>query len=236
MDKKTRLDEDASIYQPIKETTEKEKLKDMTVKKRISYLWEYYKVHALIIIGIIALIVYVVHEIKTPNVEVKLYAAVINSTIETNVWDEYETKMIENLELDPVTSEVFFNDMFYYNGASDYEANVRQAFAIYITAAEFDIIIAPQSEFSNYVWSEFLDPLSDQLPTDLYSALTDSFYLSATEDNPKIDAYGIYLADTKLFKEHAIPIEDDPYIIGIVTNSQHKENATKFIRYIYNEE
>lgn len=235
MAKQTKLGEDATIYQPKKETSEKERLKNMSVKKRFSHLWEYYKIHGLIIIAIIALIIYIVYQIRTPNVDVKLYAAIINNTIETEVWDDYEERMIEYLELDPVTSEIFFNDIFYYNSTPDYEANVRQAFAIYITAAEIDLIIAPISEFANYVNFGFLDPLSDQLPTDLYSSLTDDFYLSGTEDNPKVYAYGIYLADTKLFKENARPVEDDPYIIGIVANSQHKENAVKFIRYIYTE-
>lgn len=236
MSKKTRLDDDASIYQARKESTEKEKLKDMPFKKRISYIWEYYKVQGLAIILILAFAIYIVYEIKTPNAQIKLYTAIINNTIHTDVWDEYEETMMELLELDPVTSEVFFNDMFIYNGTADYQMNVRSAFALYIASADIDLVIAPKSEFSNYVDIGILDKLSDQLPTDLYSSLTDEFYLSDTEDNPKVHAYGIYLADTKLFKEHSIPSTDDPYIIGITTNSQHKENAVKFIRYIYNEE
>lgn len=237
MAKKTKLGEDASIYQPKREISEKENFKNMSLKNKFSHLWEYYKIHGFIIIGVIAFIIYIVYQIRTPNVDVKLYAAIINNTIETEVWDDYEEKLLEYLEFDPETSEIFFNDIFYYNSTPDYEANVRQAFAIYITAAEVDLIIAPMSEFSNYVHFGFLDPLSDQLPTDLYSTLTDDFYLSGTEDNPKVNAYGIYLSDTKLFKEYSRPVDDgDPYIIGIVANSQHKESAVKFIRYIYIED
>lgn len=235
MSKNTKLDDNASIYQPIIETTEKEKLKSMSFKKKISYLWEYYKLQGLAIVLIIAFAIYVVYEIKTPNVEMKLYTALINNSINTDVWDEYEETMMELLELDPVTSEVFFNDMFYYNGTADYQMKVRSAFGLYISSADIDLIIAPQSEFSNYVNIGIIDKLSEQLPTDLYSSLTDEFYLSGTEENPKVHAYGIYVADTKLFKEHSFSNEDDPYIVGIATNSRHKENAVRFIRYIYNE-
>ncbi|NLL73040.1 MAG: hypothetical protein GX237_05885 [Clostridiales bacterium] len=235
MSKKTRLGDDASIYQPKAQLSEKEKLKDMPIKKRFAYLWEYYKIHALIIVAVIGFSVYIIHEIRTPKADIDLYAAIINNPIETEVWDDYEARIMEYLELDPVKSKIFFNDMFVYNSTPDYEMSARQAFVAYVTTANIDLVIAPQSEFSNYVINNFLTPLSDQLPTDLYGALTNNFYLATTEDNPKVSAYGIYVDDTKLFKDNSRQLEDDPFIIGIVANSTHKENAVKFIRYIFAE-
>ncbi|NLJ96558.1 MAG: hypothetical protein GX321_05345 [Clostridiales bacterium] len=236
MSKNTRLEDDASIYQPRKESSENIKLKNMPFKKKLSYLWDYYKIQGLVIIAILAFAIYVIYEIRTPNAEIKLYTALINNTIHTEVWEEYEETMMDLLELDPATSQVYFNDIFYYNGTTDYAMNVRATFNLFIASADIDLVIAPQSEFINYVNLGILDKLSEQLPTDLYSSLTDKFYLSSTEENPKVQAYGIYLTDTKLFKDHSIPTEGDPYIIGIAFNSRHKENATKFIRYIFKEE
>ena len=57
---------------------------------------------------------------------------------------------------------------------------MRQAFAVYLAASELDVVIAPISEFANFVKYGFLTPLSEQLPTDLYSSLTDKFYLGGT--------------------------------------------------------
>lgn len=235
MPKKTRLGDDAAIYQQRNEQSEKEKLKDMPWKKKISYIWDYYKYHGLISILVVVFICYTVYTFTKPKVETKLYATIINNTIEPDIWNEYKEKIMEYMELNPDTEEVILNYNFYYNGAPDYAANMRQAFAVYLAASEIDIIIAPLSEFSDYVKNGFFTPLSDQLPTDLYSLLTDKFYLSGTDDNPKVSAYGIYLTDTKLFKENSIPTDDDPFLIGIVTNSQYKKNAVEFIRFIYSE-
>lgn len=235
MPKKTRLSEDASIYQPRKEQSEKEKLKDMSLKEKFSYLWDYYRYHALITIAVIAFISYMIYSFIKPNIETKLYVAIVNNTIESLILEEYEEKMTEYLELNQEIERVSINHQFYFNGSPDYTVNIRQAFAAYIAAADIDVIIAPLSEFSNYVEYGYFTPLTDQLPTDLYSALTDSFYLSDTDDNPRVVAYGLYLSDTKLFKEYSFYTEDDPYLIGIVINSTNKENSVEFIRYLFNE-
>jgi hypothetical protein len=87
MPKQVRLNENAEIYQPRKKQTEKEKLSEMSLKDKVSYLWEYYKLHALVIVLIIATIIYIVKEIVTPNIETQLYAAIINNTIESTVLD-----------------------------------------------------------------------------------------------------------------------------------------------------
>lgn len=235
MSKKTRLEEDAIIYQKHDKQSEKEKLKEMTFKKKMGYLWEYYRFHALFIIIMLAFISYAIYTFTKPKVENKLYTVIINNTVEPQIWDEYKEIITEYLDLDTLTEDLVLNYNFYFNSDPEYEVNMRQAFVVYLAASEIDLIIAPMSEFSNYVDNGFLTPLSDQLPTDLYSSLADKFYLSDTKDNPKVAAYGIYMNDTKLYMEHSRPTEDDPVLVGIVTNSAHKENSVEFIRYLFGE-
>jgi hypothetical protein len=236
MPKNTRLDEDAAIYHQNNNQSEKEKLRDMPLKKKLSYLWDYYRYHALLFIVIAAFIYYAIYSFTKPKIETKLYTAIINNTVEPEIWDEYVERISEHLDLDTVTENAILNYKFYYNGDAEYEVNMRQAFTVYLAASEIDVIIAPMSEFSDYVDNGFFTPLSDQLPTDLYSSLTDRFYLSETEDNPKVSAYGLYLEDTKLYKEHSLSSDDDdPVLIGIVTNSPHMQNSVEFIRYIFNQ-
>lgn len=236
MPKNSRLGEDAAIYQQNNRQSEKEKLKGLPWNKKISYFWDYYRYHVLLFIVLAAFISYAIYTFTKPKVEPRLYTAIVNNTVDTQIWDEYAEKMDEHLKLDTVSENVVLNYNFQYNGSPEYEVNSRQAFAIYLAASEIDVIIAPLSEFSNYVDKGFFTPLSDQLPTDLYSSLTDRFYLADTEDNPRVSAYGIYLGDTKLYREHSMYVDDDdPILIGIVLNSNYKENAAEFIRYIYNE-
>lgn len=235
MYKKTRLDDDALIYQKHDRQSEKEKLKGMPFKKKIGYLWDYYRYHALLIIVLIAFISYAIYTFAKPKIENKLYAAIINNTVPSEVWDEYADILSEYMKLDPETEGINLDYRYYYNGDVEYETNMRQAFAVYLAASEIDVVIAPKSEFANYVEYGFFTPLSEELPTDLYSSLANKFYLASTEDNPKVVAYGIYLDDTKLYRENSYPTDEDPVLIGIVANSNHKENSVDFIRFLFNE-
>lgn len=233
MPKQTRLDENAEIYQPRKEMTEKEKLKDMSTRNKLSYLWEYYKVHALITIAVISILSYIIYNVMTPNIESQFYAVMINNTIDAKVLEEYQFKLAEQLQLDPKTESVEFNTTFIFDSTNDYSMNMKQVLSTYVAAQQVDVIIAPESVFADYAYYGFMDKLSDQLPTDVYSSLTDNFYLSALEDDAENNVYGIYLTDTKLYKNNAN--NSDPYILGIIANSKHKANTLEFIRYIFNE-
>lgn len=233
MPKQTRLSEDASIYQQRQELTEREKLKDMSRKGKLAYLWEYYKLHALAVLLVIVFVVYIIYNIVTPKVETELYAAIINNTISDEIWEKYQTEVSDYLNLDPKKQDVILNRSFYLNGEPEYALNMQTALVAYVSAGDVDILIAPESVFQQYTNNGFNDKLYDDLPTDLYSELTDYLYVTSTEEYPEENAYGIYLTDTKLFREYAD--NSDPYILGIIVNSKHKENAIEFIRMLFHQ-
>lgn len=230
MGKQTRLDDSANIYQHREIKSEKEKLRDMSWGDRLNYLWDYYRFHGLIIILSVSLLVYIIYKIVTPDIETRFYAAFINSPINPDTLKEYQMDFHEHLNLDPELEEVFFNDSFYFGSPSEYSIAMRQALQAYVANSEIDVIIAPESEFKTLNYFGFFDDLSDQLPTDLYSALTNSFYISSTEENPESQVYGIYLTELELYSAY----NKDPYIIGIVANSKYKDNAVEYIRYLFN--
>ncbi len=231
MPKQTKLSEDAAIYQQRQELTEKEKLKDMSHRGKLAYLWEYYKFHALIILLVIGFAVYIIHHITTPKVQTELYAAIINNTISDELWEQYQTEVADYLHLDPKRQDVILNRSFYLNGDAQYTMNMQTALVTYVSAGEVDLMIAPESQFQQYTYSGFNDKLYDDLPTDLYSELTDYLYITSTEDDPEENVYGIYLNNTKFFSQYAD--NTDPYILGIIVNSKHKENAIEFIRMLF---
>lgn len=230
MPKQTKLDEQAVIYQPRKEMTEKEKLKDMKFGEKLSYLWEYYKVHAAITIAVISLIIYFIYEIITPDIKPALYAAIINSAVDPTVLDDYSEELFEHLMLDPERETVELNDT-YFLSTTGQNASMQQVLTTHIAAGEIDVIIAPESEFSNLTFYGYFAKLSDKLPTDVYSNLTDHFYLASTEDDATNNAYGIYLKDTDLFQN--LTYNSEPYVMGIVQNYSHEDNTIEFIKYMF---
>lgn len=231
MPKQTRLGEDAAIYQPRQEKSEKEKLRDMPMGKKISYLWEYYRIHALVGVIAIAFVSYIIYHYVSPKVETQFYAAIVNSNIQPEILDQYCADFEQRLGINSETEKVMLNYNFYLNGDTEYAMSMRQALSMYVAAQEVDVIIAPESEFKDFAYYGYMAKLSDVLPTDIYSDLTDYFYLSAHEDNPQQEVLGIYLTDTELFKNNAL--SSDPYILGVLANYPHKENTIDFIRFLF---
>jgi hypothetical protein len=225
MPKESRISDNAEIYKPRKQQTEKEKLRDMPMKKKLAYLWEYYRVPAFVTIAALALISYTIYTIASPKVDVKFNAIIMENPFDEQVLEDCKADFSEYLKLDPQKEKVDFNSSFYK------PETMGEILTTYVAAQEIDVIIARESVFATYAYIGYFDRLSDQLPTDLYSSLTNQFYLSDTQENTEKNAYGIYLTDTALFKNHSI--STDPYVLGIVTNSKHKENGVEFLRYLF---
>jgi hypothetical protein len=231
MPKQTRLDEQAVIYQPRKEQTEKEKLKDMKFSDKLSYLWEYYKFHAAVTIAVIAFAGYMVYQFVTPDVKSQFYAAIINSAVNPDTMAQYKTDFADYLQLDPERQSVDLNDTFYLSSDNEYMSALQQALTTYIAAGQVDVIIAPESVFNSYAYNGYMAKLSDELPTNVYSSLTDYFYMTDIDGDPNKNAYGIYLSDTNLFK--GITYNNEPYILGIIPNYPHVDNTIEFIKYLF---
>jgi hypothetical protein len=230
MPKQTRLDEHAEIYQPRKEQTEKEKLKDMNFRDKLAYLREYYKIHAAIAVAVIALIIYIVHEILTPDIKPQFYAAIINSTVDPTVIEQYSADFASFLQLDPKRESVELNNTFYLS-EDEYISSSQQVLSTYMAVGEIDVIIAPESTFKQFNYYGYFAKLSDELPTDVYSSLTDDFFISGQKEDPEKNAYGIYLNNSNLFKDATY--NGEPYILGIIPNYSHEDNTLGFIKYLF---
>lgn len=198
--------------------------------QKFEYMWEYYKVHALIIVAIVAGFIYTIYEIVTPDPETIFYAAVVDSPFLPDKAEELENEFSNHIQAKELEN-IYINDSFYFSGNNEYALNMQSVLMTHVHAKEIDVIIAPESQFKQFANAEYFDKLSEQLPTDLYSSLTDKFYICSTEDNQQESAYGIYLTDTEFFKENAHGTE--PYVLGIVVNAKHKEITIDFIRFLY---
>lgn len=227
---KTRLDDSADIYQPRTEKKVKEQLKEMNTQEKLAFLWEYYKVQAGIIVLAIALIIYIIKEIITPDVKPKFNAAIINNPINSIMLEEYANSFAEKLQLDPVRESVVLNDNFYTDDIGLASSSL-QALAAYISGAEIDVIIAPETNFKQYAYYGYFKKLSDALPTDVYSSLADYFFISDQEDDPEKSPYGIYLDKSNLFG--GVKYKYDSYVLGIVANSPHPDTTVEFIKYLF---
>ncbi len=233
--KKTVLDDSADIYNRRQEQSEKQKLSEMTLKEKISYFNSYYRLKTLVSIGIVAFMAYMAYTMLTPKPETILYTAVINSALDDEMATALQNDFGQQLGIDTETQEIRVDTSYFLgseDNASEYTLSTEQKLVTYFYAGEIDVLIAPESVFSKYAGFGYFSKLSDQLPTDLCTALADSFYYAATEESPAESAYGIYLNGAEIYDGKGQLI--DKPVLGIVANSKYKQNGVELIRYLFN--
>ena len=231
MAKETRLNDSAEIYKPRDEKTERQKLKDMSFKDKITYFNDYYRSKTIIGIVIIGFLIYFAYTVFGPKTETILYVASLNGAIDYDTGNVLSEELEVHLDIDTKKQEVFVDTSMYLNETSEYTAANYQKLSTYLMAQQLDIIIADEETFARYAKEGYFSKLTDQLPTQLFSKLSDLFYFSSTVEDTNEAAYGIYLETSALYGENST-FSKRP-VLGIVVNSKYKDNAVSFIDYIF---
>lgn len=233
--KQTRLDDNASIYERRNPKSERQKLSEMNGREKWQYFKDYYFKKTVISVLLISLVGYFLYTVLSPKPETVLHIACANYQFSKEQIEQLEQEVADYLGINPNTQEVLFDPSYIL---SDFDYSSAEKLSVLAFARELDVLIVPESKFQEYAFSGSLWSLSDQLPTDLYSALSDKFYLSQLrQDEESYEnatgpsyVFGIYLDEVELFKNY--PTEDPP-VLGIVLSGENNENAVEFIRYLF---
>jgi hypothetical protein len=232
--KNTTLDDSASIYQPRQKQTEKQKFSEMTLKEKVRYFNDYYRLKTIVFAAITIGIIYIIYSILNPGPKTVLHVTSVNSTISTETAETLESNFSDYLNLDKEKENIFIDTTLYLgdeNAMSELTMATEQKLTALFFSGDIDIFIAPEAEFKRYAELGFFGKLSDQLTTEMCSYFADSFYYSQTEEDPAKGAYGIYLKDSILYDQNGQTMNNP--VLGIAVNSKHAENAVEFIRYIF---
>ena len=207
----------------------------MNGREKWQYFKDYYFKKTVISVLLISLVGYFLYTVLSPKPETVLHIACANYQFSEEQIEQLEQEVADYLGINPNTQEVLFDPSYIL---SDFDYSSAEKLSVLAFARELDVLIVPESKFQEYAFSGSLWSLSDQLPTDLYSALSDKFYLSQLrQDEESYEnatgpsyVFGIYLDEVELFKNY--PTEDPP-VLGIVLSGENNENAVEFIRYLF---
>lgn len=231
-EKKTVLDDSASIYQKREEKSDRTKWKECKgFKAKWEHFKDYYLLKTLIICGVMGLVIYAAYEMLRPRKERMLYVAVLDGVMLNETTEQLQKEYEQYIGVDEEKQETLFdNTMMVSNGR---DSASQQKFVAHVYAGEIDVLIAPESVIKAYA-GVYLRPLSEQLPADLYSKLSDRFCYAIAEDsygNKKDDTeqpYGVYVTDL---------VEIGPncreyLVMAICGNSKNVKNAEEFVRFL----
>jgi hypothetical protein len=214
--KKTALDDDASIYQGIEsqETakTERQKLSELSFKGKLRYLWDYYAQTAFLVLffgGIVIAILVTVLRHKPTTVASIIF---IDDLWQTETLENYAEDLLKQVRPDASDSIIAVT-----NGYRSDLTNDGVAISTRVFAREIDLIIGTKSFMENYAKNDNLLPF-DSLPDDLRRAIAGRSTITTDESSHEgTHVFALSLTDTafmqRLDSQNQIPA--DTYYIGI---------------------
>lgn len=217
----------------IKETlqTEAEKLRSMSKKDRIWYIWEYYKFHILgILLAFIMLF----------NIGAALYRSTFDTVLHCYFLNSQSPELNLASAEEGFASYAGLNEkqlLTLESGSASFDASAGEleyAVLAKITALvmshDLDIIIGDTASANHYASLNGFADLETILPEDLSARLKDRFYYAKDMDGAEF-AFAIDLSDTEFARRTGL-LQDSP-LLSVIAGSERKEMATAFIRYIF---
>ena len=122
---------------------EKEKLKEMSGRQKLEYLWMYYKVWLLVPIGI-ALLVWVGVTMYRSKTEEVLLNVVVADGIGSS-YDEVEQELKDRIQADGNNQTVKFNNSL---SAATYQGEM--ALTTRVAAESIDVVVCPEEFYEEY--------------------------------------------------------------------------------------
>lgn len=152
----------------------------MSTKEKFAYFWDYYKIHTIVVICVIAFVISFVRQIQE-NKPYAFYAVLMNAfsgldSNDTNVM--WENEFLEYAGIDPETYRVCIDTSLTQSadGGSQYEMANRQKMAAMMHTGDIHAIIADTETFESYAHMETFYDLSEVLTEDEFALYQDLFY------------------------------------------------------------
>lgn len=227
-----------SVVAEIREQ-QKRALKDMTPKEKLSYFWDYYKIHALVAIAVIALASVFIYQYVT-NKDYGFYAAIINADI-TNLtdirWGE-EFEQYADIDTDEyyacIDTSIALSDTDY----SQYTMSNTEKLMAMLQIGVVDVIVADTGTFENYAQNDFFANLEVLLPQEVLTKYQDCLYYTDAADFDNGDDDTFYTEEeltdpaTLVINHHDPSTMENPIPVGICLPEENKIMETGCYDYL----
>lgn len=230
-----------SVHDEIKE--QRQKMKDMDAKGKLSYFWHYYKIHTIgVLFGMFVVVSYI-WQVKT-NKPCAFYAVLINGASDT---ENTDTPVIWGQEfmafagIDPESYQVMIDPslMLSTDGGDQYEAASRQKLSAQMAAGDIHAVLADSGIFESYAHQEYFYDLSAVFTPEELAPYADLLYYTDAAAFPDENAtWEEEVAASIAYYEKAIDHSDpasmeQPVPVGIrIPATDNKLAEAGYYRYL----
>lgn len=212
-------------------TDERRKLKEMSKKDKIWYIWAYYKFHIIFAaIGLLVLfqVCAAIYSSSFTTIMHCIYLNNYNSDISFEPLEEGFGSYIGKNPKDMIIGESAF--IAFDDQSTEYSYASMAKITALVSAKDLDVIIGDTASIDHYTSFGAFCSLESVLPEELLSSLSDRIYYAADPSGKKT-AVALDISGTDFARESFLTQE--PPLLGIISNSQHIEPSLDLIRYIF---
>ena len=200
------------------------KLKEMTMKKRCSYFWDYYRYHVIGACLILVLMGTVIREVANQSTILLnvVISEMINERTDVTELEQQLTQLVKSEAEENETIRIYtypFNNI--ESSSSDLTQVYLEKFVAQVAISELDVFILEENDFSYFYEQGLFKPLAELLQE--VEGIDSSDYLLAEDDH----VYAIRLEGNKLLE--AKGIETKNKVVTVLSNSLRQEESADLI-------
>lgn len=195
---------------------EKEKIKGMGFKKKLEYIWMYYKPTMVAILALIAAAKFGMdwyHNYKMVSV---LSISAVNSGMVESESISNEIKELLGCAEDEYSAIDIASNLTTNQDATEFDYNAQMAYVTQIQTSSIDVLIFPEPLYASADNGEAFSDLTEVLDEETKAALGDRL---------KVD----YIALETEVLEEDFGVHYEPVCLAIPFNAKNPENAAKWI-------
>lgn len=205
------------------------KLKEMTMKKRCSYFWDYYRYHVIGACLILVLMGTVIREVANQSTILLnvVISEMINERTDVTELEQQLTQIVKSEAEENETIRIYtypFNNI--ESSSSDLTQVYLEKFVAQVAISELDVFILEENDFSYFYEQGLFKPLDELLQE--VEGIDSSDYLLAEDDH----VYAIRLEGNKLLE--AKGIETKNKVVTVLSNSLRQEESADLILALLN--
>lgn len=205
------------------------KLKEMTMKKRCSYFWDYYRYHVIGACLILVLMGTVIREVANQSTILLnvVISEMINERTDVTELEQQLTQLVKSEAEENETIRIYtypFNNI--ESSSSDLTQVYLEKFVAQVAISELDVFILEENDFSYFYEQGLFKPLDELLQE--VEGIDSSDYLLAEDDH----VYAIRLEGNKLLE--AKGIETKNKVVTVLGNSLRQEESADLILALLN--
>lgn len=146
---------------------QKKALSTMSRKEKLTYFWDYYKIHVLVAVALIAVAVSFIYQYMT-NKDYGFYAALINAGMtdpDQDLASQWADGFQEYAQIDPAEYQVYIDTSYSLSDdtVSQYGMASQQKLIAMLQVGTISVVTAETETFEKYAQAELFRPLEEFL-------------------------------------------------------------------------